>query len=97
MKVLLKVLTAVAAVAGLIYVIATYGDRIVAWAKNLLGHCPCCCEGDCDDCQCEDDCDNCPCECTCDCECECGDEEEAEEAEEATEETAVSAEEADFE
>lgn len=42
----LKVLTALAAVAGAVYVIATYGDRIVAWAKKLLASCPCkcCCE-----------------------------------------------------
>ena len=31
-----KVLTALAAVAGVVYVIATYGDKIVAWAKKLL-------------------------------------------------------------
>ena len=39
MKVLssvLKIATALAAVAGAVYVIATYGDKIVAWAKNLL-------------------------------------------------------------
>lgn len=38
----LKVLTALAAVAGAVYVIATYGDKIVAWAKKLLANCPCC-------------------------------------------------------
>ena len=31
-----KVFLALAAVAGVIYVIAAYGERIVAWAKNLL-------------------------------------------------------------
>ena len=31
-----KVLTALAAVAGAVYVIATYGDKIVAWAKGLM-------------------------------------------------------------
>lgn len=31
-----KILAAVAAVAGVIYIIATYGDKIVAWAKKLL-------------------------------------------------------------
>lgn len=95
---ILKVLAALAAVAGIIYAVATYGDKIVAWAKKLLGNikckcdCPCECEDDCDDCQCEDDCDNCCCECCCDCE------EIAEEipAEEAPVEGAV-AEEADFE
>ena len=103
----LKIVAALAALAGIIYIIATYGDKIVAWAKKMLGKCPCCCEDDCDDCHCESDCDDCPCDCTCDagCECDCGctcecDCEEAEEAsaEEApAEEAAVKAEEADFE
>lgn len=30
------IIAALAAVAGVIYVIATYGDRIVAWAKSLV-------------------------------------------------------------
>ena len=38
-----KVLTALAAVAGAVYVIATYGDKIVAWAKGLMAKCPCSC------------------------------------------------------
>lgn len=33
---IVKVLLALAAIAGVIYVIAAYGERIVAWAKNLL-------------------------------------------------------------
>ena len=37
-----KVLTALAAVAGVVFVIAEYGDKIVAWAKELLAKCPCC-------------------------------------------------------
>ena len=32
-----KVLAAIAAIVGAAYVVATYGDKIVAWAKNLLG------------------------------------------------------------
>ena len=39
MKVFAKVmsiLAIVAAIAGVIYIIATYGDKIVAWAKSLL-------------------------------------------------------------
>lgn len=32
----LKVLAIILAVAGIIYVIAAYGDKIVAWARNLL-------------------------------------------------------------
>lgn len=59
---LLKVLTALAALAGIVYVIATYGDKIVAWAKKLLGSCKCCC-GDCE------------CDCDGECKCECQDEE----------------------
>lgn len=42
MKLALKILTALAAVIGAAYVIATYGDKIVAWAKKLLQSCPCC-------------------------------------------------------
>ena len=40
-----KILTALAAAAGAVYVIATYGDQIVAWAKKTLASmpkCPCC-------------------------------------------------------
>lgn len=36
-----KILTALAAVAGAVYVVATYGDQIVAWAKKMLGAMPC--------------------------------------------------------
>ena len=32
----MAIITALAAIAGAIYVIAVYGDKIVAWAKNLL-------------------------------------------------------------
>ena len=42
MKVVLKILTALAAIAGTVYVIATYGDKIVDWAKKILASCPCC-------------------------------------------------------
>ena len=48
---IIKVVIALAAIAGIVYVAATYGDKIVAWAKKLLGYGKCCC-GD---------------ECTCDC------------------------------
>ena len=68
LNVIIKILVALAAVAGAIYVAATYGDRIVAWAKKLLNACPCCC-GDCEcDCDCDCDCDG---DCECDCECDC--------------------------
>ena len=52
-----KILAAVAAVAGAVYLIATYGDAIVAWAKKFL-NCSCCrgdeccCEGE--ECCCEE-------------------------------------------
>lgn len=85
---ILKILAALAAVAGAVYVIATYGDKIVAWAKNLLNKCCCndCCCCD-DDCCCTED-ESCKEACCC----------EAAPAEDAApaEET-VSAEEADFE
>ena len=62
---ILKIVAAIAAIAGVVYVIATYGDKIVAWAKRLLGREECDC-----DCGCYDDCENC--ECTCEnCECDC--------------------------
>ena len=95
----MKILAALAAVAGAVYLIATYGDKLVAWAKKLL-NCSCCCCGD-DECCCEDG--ECCCEdgeCCCEdgeCECCCEDAEE-EEAEEAPAEEAEEAPtEADFE
>lgn len=33
----MKILSALAAVVGAVYIIATYGDKIVAWAKQLMG------------------------------------------------------------
>lgn len=42
MKTVVKILTALAAIIGAAYVIATYGDQIVAWAKKLLANCPKC-------------------------------------------------------
>ena len=81
----MKILAALATVAGAVYLIATYGDKIVAWAKNLLGMCDCdeCegCECNCDgECTCEDDCACCDCECECDDDCECKCQCECEEA-----------------
>ena len=38
---IVKILTALAAVAGAIYVVATYGDQIVAWAKKVWASLPC--------------------------------------------------------
>ena len=37
----MKILTALAAVAGVIFVLAAYGDKIVEWARKLLAKCPC--------------------------------------------------------
>lgn len=47
MKTVLKLLAALAAVAGIVFVIATYGDKIVAWAKKIIGKCPCTNECEC--------------------------------------------------
>ena len=51
----LKILAALAVIAGIVYVVATYGEKIVAWAKSLMYWCKekccCCCCGD--DCCCE--------------------------------------------
>ena len=45
-----KILVALAAVAGAVYVIATYGNQIVAWAKKIMASLPCggccCCEAE---------------------------------------------------
>ena len=82
MKTVLKILTALAAIAGTVYVIATYGDKIVAWAKKLLAACPCC--NDTCECKCEGEG-----ECTCGGECKCHEEEAVEAVEEVAEEVAV--------
>ena len=63
--IVVKIVLALAAVAGIVYLAATYGDRVVAWAKGLLKG-KCCGGGEC---TCEEG------ECTCDGECECDDEE----------------------
>ena len=41
MNTIIKILTALAAIAGVVYIVATYGDKIVAWCKDLLAKCPC--------------------------------------------------------
>ena len=86
MKTVLKILTALAAIAGTIYVIATYGDKIVAWAKNILASCPCCNNT----CECEGE-GECKCGGECKCAAEAAEEEVAEEpvAEEASVEEIV--------
>lgn len=71
-----KILVTLAAIAGAAYVIATYGDKIVAWCKKLLGSCPCGCDEKCECCENG--------ECTCEGDCEtCEEVEETAEAEEA--------------
>lgn len=37
-----KIVAALAAVAGAVYVVATYGDQIVAWCKKFIASLPCC-------------------------------------------------------
>ena len=97
-KLIAKIAVALAAVAGAVYVVATYGEQIVAWCKKVLASLPCPCKCECEgECTCEEG--------TCECACECAAEEVVEEAveevveeapaEEPTAEDAV-AEEADF-
>lgn len=43
-NIVMKVVLALTAVAGAVYLAATYGDKIVAWAKKMLGSCKCCCQ-----------------------------------------------------
>lgn len=84
---IMKIVAAVAVVAGIVYVVATYGEKIVAWAKKLLGTVENCCGVKC---TCEE-------ECCCEGEC-CCEEAPVEEApaEEAPAEEAPQAEENDF-
>ena len=85
----MKVVAALAAVAGVVYVVAPYGDKIVAWAKKLLGK-SCCDDCACADCECNVDGER-TCDCDCD-DCECNDcteaSEETEEVEGESEEPA---------
>ena len=39
---IVKILTTLAAVAGAVYIVATYGEQIVAWAKKMLASLPKC-------------------------------------------------------
>ncbi len=88
-KVIIKIATALAAVAGIVYVVAAYGDKIVAWAKKLLGCDPCA--------DCDADCETCECECDDECFEEAAEEVSEEPAEEPVAEETVIASEADFE
>ena len=52
-----KILTALAAIVGAAYLIATYGEQVVAWAKKLMATCPCKCDAeDCANCECDLEC-----------------------------------------
>ena len=89
-----KILTAVAALVGAAYLVATYGEQVVAWAKKLMATCPCRCDAE--------DCANCECELDCpvddlDAEEDLAAEEVPVEEEAVVEDTAPVAEEADFE
>ena len=45
MKNIVKILTALATIAGAVYIIATYGEQIVAWCKQIwskMPKCPAC-------------------------------------------------------
>ncbi len=68
--IVMKVILALAAVAGAVYVAIVHGDKIVAWAKKTFKSLKCRCGGDCD---CEGEC-TCDGECACDCDCECAEE-----------------------
>lgn len=48
---ILKILAVLAAIAGIIYVIATYGDKLTACAKKLLEKLHCCCDCSCECCE----------------------------------------------
>lgn len=39
---IIKILTALATVAGIVYIVATYGEQIVAWCKKTLENLPKC-------------------------------------------------------
>ena len=38
-KLIAKIAVAAVAVAGVVFVVATYGDKIVAWCKKLISSC----------------------------------------------------------
>ena len=42
MKNIVKILTALATIAGAVYIIATYGEQIVSWAKQIWSKMPKC-------------------------------------------------------
>ena len=46
--VIAKILAALTAVVGAIYLLATYGEQIVAWCKKVMANVPKCCD-ECDE------------------------------------------------
>ena len=49
--IIIKIVIALAAIAGIVYIAATYGDKIVAWCKKMIDNkcnffcnCGCTCE-----------------------------------------------------
>ena len=42
MNTVIKILTALATIAGIVYIVATYGEQIVAWCKKTLENLPKC-------------------------------------------------------
>ena len=48
-SIILKIVVALAAIAGIVYIAATYGDKIVAWCKNLINNKCCFCNCGCED------------------------------------------------
>ena len=42
MNTIIKILTALATTAGIVYIVATYGEQIVAWCKKTLENLPKC-------------------------------------------------------
>lgn len=56
--VIVKIVLALAAVAGAIYLLSAYGEKIVAWAKKVVvidDGCCCCCKDDVVDAAAEED------------------------------------------
>lgn len=56
---IMKIVAALAVVAGIVYVVAKYGDKIVAWTRKLVDAVTgkCCCGNECvcdDTCCCEE-------------------------------------------
>ena len=43
-KIIANILVTLAAIAGAVYVVATYGEQIVAWCKKVLASLPCNCD-----------------------------------------------------